>query len=83
MGLKLFMTLVENGEAGFGALLDGQMELGRYFRDGCRSGLAIAEPHRAAGVLLHPPGHCARTGTPRRVLQRLYAKATSGFRPSR
>lgn len=75
MGLKLFMTLAEKGEAGFGALLDGQMELARYFRKQLRDGgWQLLNPTALPVFCFTHPALAQRHMTPDGVLQRLYAE---------
>jgi glutamate/tyrosine decarboxylase-like PLP-dependent enzyme len=75
MGLKLFMTLAEKGEAGFGQLLDEQMELGQYFRQRLAdSGWKLVNPTELpVFCFTHPTLEEGRI-TPDRILQRLYAE---------
>jgi glutamate/tyrosine decarboxylase-like PLP-dependent enzyme len=75
MGLKLFMTLAAQGEAGFGALLDEQMELGRYFRERLASnGWQLLNPTELPVFCFTHPALAPGGGAHDRVLQRLYAE---------
>jgi glutamate/tyrosine decarboxylase-like PLP-dependent enzyme len=75
MGLKLFMTLAERGEEGFGALLDGQMALARHFRERLRDGgWQLLNPTEMPVFCFTHPALAHGPVTPNGVLQRLYAE---------
>jgi glutamate/tyrosine decarboxylase-like PLP-dependent enzyme len=75
MGLKLFMTLAEQGGEGFGTLLDEQMALGRYFRERLAgNGWQLLNPTELPVFCFTHPA-LAGSGAHDRVLQRLYAEA--------
>jgi glutamate/tyrosine decarboxylase-like PLP-dependent enzyme len=75
MGLKLFMTLAEQGEEGFGALLDEQMELGRYFRARLAgNGWQLLNPTELPVFCFTHPALAGGRAVHDRVLQRLYAE---------
>jgi glutamate/tyrosine decarboxylase-like PLP-dependent enzyme len=75
MGLKLFMTLAEQGEEGFGALLDEQMELGRYFRARLiGNGWQLLNPTELPVFCFTHPALAGGRAVHDRVLQRLYAE---------
>ncbi|MBD0255572.1 MAG: aminotransferase class V-fold PLP-dependent enzyme [Cytophagales bacterium] len=75
MGLKLFMTLAEQGEEAFGTLLDEQMALGRYFRERLAgNGWQLLNPTELPVFCFTHPA-LAGGGAHDRVLQRLYAES--------
>jgi len=75
MGLKLFMSLAAQGEAGFGALLDEQMALGRYFRERLAgNGWELLNPTELPVFCFTHPALAGGGAAHDRVLQRLYAE---------